>query len=136
MTTTDREQSVVAAVPKDLFIDGQWRRAESGRKFAVEDPATGDTLTQVADGDARAALTPLSMNALAAILAEAGLPAGVCNVVSTTSAGSTVAGILDDPQLRKLSFTGSTEVGRQLIASASSQILRVSMELGGNAPFV
>jgi succinate-semialdehyde dehydrogenase/glutarate-semialdehyde dehydrogenase len=83
-----------------------------------------------------AALTPLSMNALAAILVEAGLPAGVCNVVTSTSAGSTVAGILDDPRLRKLSFTGSTEVGRHLIASASSQILRVSMELGGNAPFV
>jgi succinate-semialdehyde dehydrogenase/glutarate-semialdehyde dehydrogenase len=269
MTTTDRELSVVAAVPKDLHIDGRWRPAESGRTFAVEDPATGETLTQVADGDARdalgaldaaaraqvswaahpprargeilrrtyelltervddlallmtlemgksladsraeivyaaeffrwfseeavridgrytrepngrgqllvlrqpvgpcllitpwnfpmamgarkiapaiaagctmivkpAALTPLSMNALAAILTEAGLPDGVCNVVTSTSAGSTVAGILDDPRLRKLSFTGSTEVGRQLIAAASSQILRVSMELGGNAPFV
>ena len=269
MTTTDREHSVVAAVPKNLHIDGQWRASVSGRTFAVEDPATGDALTQVADGDARdaldaldaaaraqaawaahpprargeilrrtyellneqvddlallmtlemgksladsraeivyaaeffrwfseeavridgrytrepngrgrllvlrqpvgpcllitpwnfpmamgarkiapaiaagctmivkpAALTPLSMNALVAILAEAGLPAGVCNVVTSTSAGSTVAGILDDPRLRKLSFTGSTEVGRQLIAAASSQILRVSMELGGNAPFV
>jgi succinate-semialdehyde dehydrogenase/glutarate-semialdehyde dehydrogenase len=269
MTTTAREQSVVATVPKDLYIDGQWRASASGRTFAVEDPATEETLTEVADGDARdalasldaaaraqvawaahpprargeilrrtyellnervddlallmtmemgksladsrseivyaaeffrwfseeavridgrytgepngrgrllvlrqpvgpcllitpwnfpmamgarkiapaiavgctmivkpAALTPLSMNALAAILAEAGLPAGVCNVVTSTSAGSTVAGILDDPRLRKLSFTGSTEVGRQLIASASSQILRVSMELGGNAPFV
>ena len=269
MITTDREQAVIAAVPKDLHIDGRWRPAESGRTFAVEDPATGEALTQVADGDERdalgaldadaraqvawdahpprargeilrrtyelltervddlallmtlemgksladsraeivyaaeffrwfseeavridgrytrepngrgqllvlrqpvgpcllitpwnfpmamgarkiapaiaagctmivkpAALTPLSMNALVAILAEAGLPAGVCNVVTSTSAGSTVAGILDDPRLRKLSFTGSTEVGRQLIAAASSQILRVSMELGGNAPFV
>jgi len=269
MTTTDHEQSVIAAAPKGLSIDGEWRAARSGRTFAVEDPATGHTLAEVADGDALdaldamdaaarsqatwaahpprgrgeilrrayellteraddlallmtmemgksladsraeivyaaeffrwfseesvringrytpepngrghllvlrqpvgpclfitpwnfpmamgarkiapaiaagctmivkpAALTPLSMTALAAILAEAGLPAGVCNVVTSTSAGATVAGILDDPRLRKLSFTGSTEVGRQLIAAASSQILRVSMELGGNAPFV
>lgn len=83
-----------------------------------------------------AALTPLSMNALVAILAEAGLPSGVCNVVTTRRAGATLAGVLADSRLRKLSFTGSTEVGRQLIAAASSQVLRVSMELGGNAPFV
>lgn len=269
MTTNTREQSVLDSVPTELFIDGQWRGAASGRTFGVEDPATGATLTQVADGDATdalaaldaaahaqdawaanpprargeilrrtyelltervedlallmtmemgksladsraeityaaeffrwfseeavridgrytrepngrgrllvlqqpvgpcllitpwnfpmamgarkiapaiaagctmivkpAALTPLSMAALVAILTEAGLPAGVCNVVTSKSAGKTVAGVLDDPRLRKLSFTGSTEVGRQLIASASSQILRVSMELGGNAPFV
>jgi succinate-semialdehyde dehydrogenase/glutarate-semialdehyde dehydrogenase len=57
-------------------------------------------------------------------------------VVTSTTAGETVGPVLDDPRLRKLSFTGSTEVGRQLIAAASSQVLRVSMELGGNAPFL
>jgi len=269
MTTSTHEQSVISAVPKDLFIDGQWRPAVSGRTFAVEDPATGETLAQVADADARdalaaldaaadaqpawaahpprargeilrrtyellieriddlallmtlemgksladsraeilyaaeffrwfseeavridgrythepngrgrllvlrqpvgpcllitpwnfpmamgarkiaaavaagcttivkpAALTPLSMNALVHILAEAGLPAGAGNVLTSTNAGATVGPVLDDPRLRKLSFTGSTEVGRQLIAAASSQVLRVSMELGGNAPFL
>src|SRR5688572_18854889 len=67
MTTTDREQSVVAAVPKDLPIDGHWRAAVSGRTFAVEDPATGDTLTQVADADARDARDALDAAARAQV---------------------------------------------------------------------
>ena len=80
--------------------------------------------------------TPLSMLALAQILEEAGLPDGVLNVVTARSAGETTGPLIDDPRLRKLSFTGSTEVGRQLMGQASRQLLRVSMELGGNAPFV
>jgi succinate-semialdehyde dehydrogenase/glutarate-semialdehyde dehydrogenase len=80
--------------------------------------------------------TPLSMLALAQILDEAGLPGGVLNVFTARSAGATTGPLIDDPRLRKLSFTGSTEVGRQLIAQASRHVLRVSMELGGNAPFV
>jgi succinate-semialdehyde dehydrogenase / glutarate-semialdehyde dehydrogenase len=80
--------------------------------------------------------TPLSMLALAQILDECGLPGGVLNVFTSSSAGKTTGPLIDDPRLRKLSFTGSTEVGRQLMAQASNHVLRVSMELGGNAPFV
>jgi succinate-semialdehyde dehydrogenase/glutarate-semialdehyde dehydrogenase len=80
--------------------------------------------------------TPLSMLALAKILEEVGLPAGVLNVITTSSSGATMAPLIRDPRLRKLSFTGSTEIGRQLVAQASDQLLRVSMELGGNAPFL
>src|SRR5438094_3836974 len=83
-----------------------------------------------------AALTPLSMLALAQILTEAGLPPGVLNIVTSTNAGATTGPVLEDPRLRKLSFTGSTEVGRRLIAATAPQVLRVSMELGGNAPFL
>jgi succinate-semialdehyde dehydrogenase/glutarate-semialdehyde dehydrogenase len=80
--------------------------------------------------------TPLSMLALAQILQDAGVPDGVLNVVTTTSAGETMSPLLTDPRLRKLSFTGSTGVGRALLRQAASNVLRVSMELGGNAPFL
>jgi succinate-semialdehyde dehydrogenase/glutarate-semialdehyde dehydrogenase len=80
--------------------------------------------------------TPLSMLALAKILQEAGLPAGVLNVITAASAGAVVEPLLKDPRARKLSFTGSTEVGRSLIEQSAQQVLRVSMELGGNAPFL
>jgi succinate-semialdehyde dehydrogenase/glutarate-semialdehyde dehydrogenase len=80
--------------------------------------------------------TPLSMLALARILEEAGLPEGVLNVVTTSSSGKVVAPLLSDPRTRKLSFTGSTEVGRELAAQGAGNLLRVSMELGGNAPFL
>src|SRR5579862_2513420 len=80
--------------------------------------------------------TPLSMLALASVLEEAGLPAGVLNVVVSSSSGSVMSPLISDPRLRKLSFTGSTEVGRQLAAQASDRLLRMSMELGGNAPFL
>jgi len=83
-----------------------------------------------------AELTPLSMLALAAILAEAGLPPGVLNVVTTTRPGDVAGAVLADHRLRKLSFTGSTPVGRRLMAQAADNVLRVSMELGGNAPFL
>jgi succinate-semialdehyde dehydrogenase/glutarate-semialdehyde dehydrogenase len=263
------ERKVLDAVPKQLLIGGEWRDASGGATFAVEDPATGETLCEVADAtpdDARAALdaavaaqagwaatppnerseilhraflalgeqadelallmtlemgkavaeskgeiayaaeffrwfsgealrvdgyyktagngqsrvlvmrqpvgpcyfitpwnfpnamgtrkigpaiaagctmvvkpahqTPLSMLALAKVLEECGLPPGVLNVVTSTSSSDVSVPIIGDPRLRKLSFTGSTEVGRKLIAQAADQVLKVSMELGGNAPFL
>jgi succinate-semialdehyde dehydrogenase/glutarate-semialdehyde dehydrogenase len=263
------EAEVLDAVPKDLLIAGEWRASETAARLAVEDPATGETLCEVADGsaaDAAAALdaaaaaqaewgvhaprergeilrrafeliaqrtdqlallmtlemgkslaesraeityanefmrwfseeavridgryatspnganrlitmrqpvgpcllitpwnfplamgtrkvapavaagctmvvkpakqTPLSMLAFAAIMQEAGLPAGVLNVVTTSHAGQVTDPLFDDSRLRKLSFTGSTEIGRQLAARAMDRVLRVSMELGGNAPFL
>ena len=263
------EQSVVEAVPKGLFIGGEWRDASGGGTLAVEDPATGHTLCEVADAtpeDARAALdaacavqaewaahpprergeilrrayaemteradelallmtlemgkalaeskaeiayaseffrwnaeeavridgrfatapngagrlltmkqpvgpcllitpwnfptamgtrkigpavaagctmvvkpaklTPLSMLALAQILERAGLPKGVLNVVTAKSASAVTGPLIEDPRLRKLSFTGSTEVGRKLIEQSAPNVLKLSMELGGNAPFI
>jgi succinate-semialdehyde dehydrogenase / glutarate-semialdehyde dehydrogenase len=83
-----------------------------------------------------AQLTPLSMLALTRILEDAGLPPGVLNVVTTSSTGAVMEPLIRDGRVRKLSFTGSTEVGRKLIAQAADNVLRVSMELGGNAPFL
>ncbi|MGN6427311.1 MAG: NAD-dependent succinate-semialdehyde dehydrogenase, partial [Leifsonia sp.] len=83
-----------------------------------------------------AALTPLTTLAFAALLEDAGLPAGVVNVVTTTGSSALSAAILSDPRLRKLSFTGSTPVGQRLIEQSAQNVLRTSMELGGNAPFV
>jgi succinate-semialdehyde dehydrogenase/glutarate-semialdehyde dehydrogenase len=80
--------------------------------------------------------TPLSMLMLASILEEAGLPGGVLNLITASSSGETAAPLIADPRLRKMSFTGSTEVGRKLMAQASETLLRLSMELGGNAPFL
>jgi len=269
MTNADSERAVLERVPTQLFIGGQWRAAQAGGTLSVEDPATGQPLVDVADGqvqDAMAALagaadaqgewavhpprergeilrrayeaivaqtddlallmtlemgkalaesraeigyaaeffrwfseeavrihgrymvnttgkgrvltmrqpvgpcvfvtpwnfpmamgtrkiapaiaagctmvvkpakqTPLSMLALAKILQEAGLPAGVLNVITAARSGDVVEPLLRDPRTRKLSFTGSTEVGRTLIEQSAHQVLRVSMELGGNAPFL
>jgi succinate-semialdehyde dehydrogenase/glutarate-semialdehyde dehydrogenase len=263
------EAAILASVPKQLFIAGEWRDASGGATLGVEDPATGETLCEVADGrveDALAALaaadeafvefrgmaprergdilrrayeliveraddlallmtmemgkpiaeshgeiayganffrwyaeeavringrftvneagsgrvltmrqpvgpclfitpwnfplamgtrkigpaiaagctcvvkpakqTPLSMLMLARILEDAGLPAGVVNVLTASSSGAVMEPLIRDPRLRKLSFTGSTEVGRTLIEQSAEQVLRVSMELGGNAPFL
>ncbi len=80
--------------------------------------------------------TPLSMLMLVKILEEAGLPEGVVNLITASSSGEVTAPLISDPRLRKLSFTGSTEVGRKLMAQASENLLRLSMELGGNAPFI
>ncbi len=268
MSTPTAEQAVVGAVNTKLYIGGEWRDAGEGGTIAVEDPATGETLTEVPDAtvdDAKAALaaahetfaewrdsapreradilhraydlimerqddlallmtlemgkpvaesqaeiayaanffrwyaeeaprvngrfqvnetgvgrtltmqqpvgpcifitpwnfplamgtrkvgpaiaagctmvvkpakqTPLSMLAMAGILEEAGIPGGVLNVVTAKSSGAVMEPLIRDPRTRKLSFTGSTEVGRKLIEQSAEQILRVSMELGGNAPF-
>lgn len=83
-----------------------------------------------------AALTPLTSLLLADVFHEVGLPAGVLNIIPTTSASAVTGPLIRDPRLRKLSFTGSTEVGRRLIADSAEQVLRVSMELGGNAPLI
>jgi succinate-semialdehyde dehydrogenase/glutarate-semialdehyde dehydrogenase len=269
MGIATQEQTVVDKVAKQLYIGGEWRDASGGETLPIEDPATGETLCEVADGtpeDARAALdaavakqaewaatppnersailwrafealndradelallmtlemgkavaeskaeivysaeffrwfsgealrtdgyykvagngasrvlvmrqpvgpcffitpwnfpmamgtrkvgpaiaagctmvwkppqqTPLSAFALAQLLEEAGLPGGVLNVITSSSSSSVAKPIIQDPRLRKLSFTGSTEVGRTLIAQAADNILNVSMELGGNAPFL
>jgi succinate-semialdehyde dehydrogenase/glutarate-semialdehyde dehydrogenase len=80
--------------------------------------------------------TPLSMLMLAKILEEAGLPGGVLNLITASSASESTGPLISDPRLRKLSFTGSTEVGRKLMEQASQNLLRLSMELGGNAPFL
>ncbi len=268
VTATD-EQQLLGRIRTDLYIDGQWRAASSGRTFAVTDPSTGETLVKVADASPEdgqtaldaahraqrgwaktpprvraeilrrafdlvtaradefaltmtlemgkplaesrgevaygaeflrwfseeaprisgrystapdganrllvvkrpvgpclfitpwnfplamatrkiapaiaagctmvlkpAALTPLTALLLTQVLEEAGLPPGVLNLIPTTSAGKVTAPLIKDPRLRKLSFTGSTEVGRRLIADSAEQVLRVSMELGGNAPFI
>jgi succinate-semialdehyde dehydrogenase / glutarate-semialdehyde dehydrogenase len=269
MSTATAEHEVVGAVRSQLLIGGVWRDGGEGARIAVEDPATGETLTEVADAtveDARAALgaaheafqgwrehpprergeilrrayeviteraedlallmtlemgkpvaesraeiayaanffrwyseeavringrftvnetgkgrvltlqqpvgpcvfitpwnfplamgtrkigpaiaagctmvvkpakqTPLSMIMLAQILQEVGLPAGVLNVITAQRSGQTMQPLIKDPRTRKLSFTGSTEVGRTLIEQSAAQVLRVSMELGGNAPFL
>jgi succinate-semialdehyde dehydrogenase / glutarate-semialdehyde dehydrogenase len=269
MTTASAEQAVLDGVKTQLFIGGQWRDAREGGTLPVEDPATGETIAEIADAtadDAEAALasahetfqefrdhpprergdilrraydlitertddlallmtmemgkpiaeskaeiayaanffrwyaeeavringrytvnetgkgrvltlkqpvgpcifitpwnfplamgtrkvgpaiaagctmvvkpakqTPLSMLAMAGILEEAGLPQGVLNVITAKSSGRTMEPLIKDPRTRKLSFTGSTEVGKALIAQSAEQILRVSMELGGNAPFL
>lgn len=83
-----------------------------------------------------AALTPLTALLFAEVLEDAGLPAGVLNVIPTSRAGAVTGPLIGDSRLRKLSFTGSTEVGKRLIAASADQVLRVSMELGGNAPFL
>ncbi len=83
-----------------------------------------------------AALTPLTTLLYAKVMAEAGVPAGVLNVVPTSSSAATTEPLFADPRLRKLSFTGSTEVGRVLLRQASENVLRTSMELGGNAPLL
>jgi succinate-semialdehyde dehydrogenase / glutarate-semialdehyde dehydrogenase len=83
-----------------------------------------------------AKLTPLSMLALAEVLRGCGLPDGVLNVVTGTSSSEISAPVISDPRLRKLSFTGSTEVGRKLIEQSAERVLQTSMELGGNAPFL
>jgi succinate-semialdehyde dehydrogenase/glutarate-semialdehyde dehydrogenase len=80
--------------------------------------------------------TPLTALAIAEILAEAGAPAGTVNVVPSTRSGPVVSAMLNDPRVRKLSFTGSTEVGRTLLATAAESVVSTSMELGGNAPFL
>jgi succinate-semialdehyde dehydrogenase/glutarate-semialdehyde dehydrogenase len=80
--------------------------------------------------------TPLTALAIAGILSEAGVPDGVVNVLTSTKSGATVSAMLNDPRVRKLSFTGSTEVGRILLREAAETVVSCSMELGGNAPFI
>ncbi|WP_269499888.1 NAD-dependent succinate-semialdehyde dehydrogenase [Castellaniella sp. S9] len=83
-----------------------------------------------------ATATPLTAYAVARILAEAGVPDGVVNVLTSSTTSEVVNAMLEDPRVRKLSFTGSTEVGRVLLRKAADQVIHSSMELGGNAPFL
>jgi succinate-semialdehyde dehydrogenase / glutarate-semialdehyde dehydrogenase len=83
-----------------------------------------------------AELTPLTMLALAQVLTEAGLPAGVLNIVTTHNSKALSSTLMADERLRKVSFTGSTPVGKVLVRQSADQLQRMSMELGGNAPFV
>jgi len=83
-----------------------------------------------------ASQTPLTMLALADLLHEVGVPKGVVNVIATSRTGDVMEPIIGDPRLRKLTFTGSTPVGKSLVKQSADQLLRVSMELGGNAPFL
>ncbi|KAA0107958.1 NAD-dependent succinate-semialdehyde dehydrogenase [Mycolicibacterium sp. P1-5] len=80
--------------------------------------------------------TPLTMLLLAKLMAEAGLPKGVLSVLPTSKPGDVTKALIDDGRLRKLTFTGSTGVGKSLVAQSADKLLRTSMELGGNAPFV
>ncbi|WP_246704595.1 NAD-dependent succinate-semialdehyde dehydrogenase [Rhizobium sp. P32RR-XVIII] len=80
--------------------------------------------------------TPLTAYALAELYAQAGVPDGVVNVITTEKSGPVVSKMLHDPRVRKLSFTGSTEVGRKLLHEAADTVISCSMELGGNAPFI
>lgn len=81
-------------------------------------------------------LTPLTSLLFAQVMQEAGLPAGVLNVIQTSTAGAVTGPLIKDDRLRKISFTGSTAVGQALMREAADKVLRSSMELGGNAPFV
>jgi len=81
-------------------------------------------------------LTPLTAALFMSVMLEAGLPPGVVNLVICTDPHRVIMPLLADPRLRKLSFTGSTAVGRQLLAASAGRVLRTSMELGGNAPFI
>ncbi len=83
-----------------------------------------------------ASQTPLTMLRLAQIMEEVGVPKGVINVVPTSRTGDAMGRLISDPRLRKLTFTGSTGIGKKLVEQSAEQLLRVSMELGGNAPFL
>ena len=83
-----------------------------------------------------AALTPLTSLLMAQILLDAGVPEGVLNVITTTNPGTVSAPLMADARLRKVSFTGSTAVGQRLVEQSASQLVRTSMELGGNAPLI
>lgn len=80
--------------------------------------------------------TPLTALAMAALFEQAGVPAGVLNVLSTRRTGPAIEAMLNDPRVRKFSFTGSTEIGRLLLSQAAQTVVKCSMELGGNAPFI
>ena len=116
--------------PSLLITPWNFPLAMATRKIAPAIAAGCTIILKPAD------LTPLTSLLLAQVLVESGLPAGVLNVIPTTSAAQTTESLFRDPRLRKLSFTGSTGVGQKLLQQASTTVLRTSMELGGNAPFL
>lgn len=119
-----------AVGPSLLITPWNFPLAMATRKIAPAIAAGCTMVLKPAD------LTPLTALLLAQVLLDSGLPAGVLNVIPTSSPGPTTEPLLRDPRLRKLSFTGSTGVGRKLLRQAASTVLRTSMELGGNAPFL
>ncbi|MPZ63005.1 MAG: aldehyde dehydrogenase family protein [Propionibacteriales bacterium] len=116
--------------PSLLITPWNFPMAMGGRKIG---PAIAAGCTMVIKP---AGQTPLSMLALSEVLREAGLPDGVLNTITTSRSGAVMEPLIRDGRARKLSFTGSTEVGRRLLEQCSEQVMRTSMELGGNAPFV
>ncbi|MFW6599265.1 NAD-dependent succinate-semialdehyde dehydrogenase [Propionibacteriaceae bacterium Y2011] len=116
--------------PSLLITPWNFPMAMGARKIA---PAIAAGCTSVIKP---AAETPLSTLALVDILVQAGLPAGVVNVVTTSDADGVMRPMILDPRSRKLSFTGSTKVGKLLLESCAQTVMRTSMELGGNAPFL
>ena len=116
--------------PSFLITPWNFPLAMATRKIA---PAIAAGCTAVVKP---AELTPLTTLYFAKLLEESGLPKGVLNVVTTSTSGEVSAPIIADPRLRKLSFTGSTPVGVRLLKQAADNVLRTSMELGGNAPFL
>ncbi|MBC7723157.1 MAG: NAD-dependent succinate-semialdehyde dehydrogenase [Burkholderiaceae bacterium] len=116
--------------PSFLITPWNFPLAMATRKIA---PAIAAGCTSVVKP---AALTPLTTLYFAKLLDDAGLPAGVVNVITTSATSEVSSPIIADPRLRKLSFTGSTPVGVSLLKQAADGVLRTSMELGGNAPFV
>lgn len=116
--------------PSFLITPWNFPLAMATRKIA---PAIAAGCTAVVKP---AELTPLTTLYFAKLLEESGLPEGVLNVVTTSTSGEVSAPIIADPRLRKLSFTGSTAVGVRLLKQAADNVLRTSMELGGNAPFL
>jgi succinate-semialdehyde dehydrogenase/glutarate-semialdehyde dehydrogenase len=116
--------------PSYLITPWNFPLAMATRKIAPALAAGCTVVIKPAD------LTPLTTIRFAELLAEAGLPDGVVTVLTTTDSKGVTAPLLADPRLRKLSFTGSTAVGRVLLAQAAENVLRTSMELGGNAPFI
>jgi succinate-semialdehyde dehydrogenase/glutarate-semialdehyde dehydrogenase len=116
--------------PCYLITPWNFPLAMAARKIAPALAAGCTVVVKPAD------LTPLTTILLCDVLASAGVPDGVVNVVTTTDPAAVSDALLSDPRLRKISFTGSTPVGRQLIAQSAQHVLRSSMELGGNAPFI
>jgi succinate-semialdehyde dehydrogenase/glutarate-semialdehyde dehydrogenase len=138
--TPGAQPSAADRVPHDLFIAGHWQPAAGGT-MTVVNPAGGRKIGPAVAAGCTSILkpapqTPLSSLALAQLFSEAGLPAGVLNVLPTSRTAEIVPPMLDSGVIGKLSFTGSTAVGKLLLAQAASQVIRMSMELGGNAPFL
>ena len=116
--------------PSFLITPWNFPLAMATRKIA---PALAAGCTAVVKP---AELTPLTTLYFARLLEDSGLPKGVLNVITTSTSGDVSGPIIADPRLRKLSFTGSTPVGVRLLKQAADNVLRTSMELGGNAPFL
>jgi len=116
--------------PSLLITPWNFPLAMGARKIAPALAAGCTTVLKPAE------LTPLTSLLLAKIMEEAGLPAGVVNVITTTNSRDVVGAIMADPRIRKISFTGSTQVGRALLAQAAQNVMNTSMELGGSAPLI